>query len=298
MLDSYHTKRIMIGMRYTRPDLERDFPDDNSCLEFLFNRRYGDIKTCPKCGVVGSKFYRVKNRPAYKCKECRQYIYPLVDTIFEKTTTPLKYWVQAIYLFSVSKNGVAALELQRQIPVSYKTAHRMEMMIRQLMREHGKIGLSDNPIEVDEAYVKGKGKHANYHDNSTPVLAALEVGGHVRTKVVDRATTSSALPFLQENVYDGAMLHTDESKIYKSPKVKQHFEHKSVRHIAREFVKEGVTTNHVEGFFGQLKRSLDGTFHSVSPYYLDSYVAEFAYRYNHRRELMFPLLMAKAAQRV
>ena len=51
----------------------------------------------------------------------------------------------------------------------------------------------------------------------------------------------------------------------------------------------------VENFFGQLKRSLDGTYHAVSPYYLHLYVSEFAYRYNHRREAIFPLLVAKAA---
>lgn len=283
-------------MRYTIKDLRADFPDNESCLEFFFDRRYGDLKTCPKCGTVGMKFYRVSNRMAYKCKECRQYIYPLSGTIFEKSTTSLTYWVHAIYLFSISKNGVSALELERQIGVSYKTAHRMEKMIRQLMREHGKLGFLGTPIEMDEAYIKGRGKHRNYHDNSTPVLAALEVGGHVRTQVVERATSKTALPFMEEHIDEGSMLHTDESKIYKHLKVKQVYRHKSVRHIANEFVKDGVTTNHVEGFFGQLKRSLDGTYHAVSPYYLGSYVSEFAYRYNHRKDLIFPLLMEAAAQ--
>jgi transposase-like protein len=283
-------------MRYTIKDLRADFPDDESCLEFFFDRRYGDLKTCPKCGTVGVKFYRVNKRMAYKCKECRQYIYPLAGTIFEKSTTSLTYWVHAIYLFSVSKNGVSALELERQIGVSYKTAHRMEKMIRQLMREHGKLGFLGTPIEMDEAYIKGRGKHKNYHDNSTPVLAALEVGGHVRTQVVERANSKTALPFMKEHIDVGSMLHTDESKIYQHLEVKQVYRHKSVRHIAKEFVKDGVTTNHVEGFFGQLKRSLDGTYHAVSPYYLHSYVAEFAYRYNHRKELIFPLLMEAAAR--
>ena len=283
-------------MRYTLKNLKADFPDDEACLQFIFDKRYGDLKTCPKCGTVGVKFYKVGHRMAFKCKEFRQYIYPLAGTIFEKSTTPLTYWVHALYLFSVSKNGVSALELERQIGVSYKTAHRIEKMIRQLMKEHGKLGFLGTPIEMDEAYIKGKGKHKNYHDNSTPVLAALEVGGHVRTQVVDRANSKTALPFMEQYIDVGSMLHTDESKIYKHLRVKQVYRHKSVRHIASEFVKDGVTTNHVEGFFGQLKRSLDGTYHAVSPYYLHSYVAEFAYRYNHRKELIFPLLMEAAVR--
>jgi transposase len=286
----------MVSMKYTIRDLRADFPDDDSCLEFIFDKRYGDLKTCPKCGTVGVKFYRVGKRMAYKCKDCRQYIYPLVGTIFEKSTTPLTYWIHAIYLFSVSKNGVSALELQRQIGVSYKTAHRMEKMIRQLMKEHGKLGFLGTPIEMDEAYVGGRRKMTNKLDNKTPVLAALEVGGHVRTKVVDRANSNTALPFMEEYIDEGSLLHTDESKIYKHLRVKQVYRHESIRHIAGEYVKDGVTTNHVEGFFGQLKRSLDGTYHAVSPYYLHSYVSEFAYRYNHRKELIFPLLMEVAVR--
>ena len=286
----------MSSMRYTIKDLKADFPDDETCLQFLFDRRYGDLKTCPKCGTVGSKFYRVKTRMSFKCASCRQQIYPLVGTIFEKSTTPLTDWFHALFLFSVSKNGVSALELERQIGVSYKTAHRIEKMIRQLMMEHGKLGFLGTPVEMDEAYIKGRGKHKNYHDNSTPVLAALEVGGEVRIQVVERANSATALPFMEKYIDPGTMLHTDESKIYKHLKVTQIYRHDSVRHIGHEFVRDGVTTNHVEGFFGQLKRSLDGTYHAVSPYYLGSYVSEFAYRYNHRRELIFPLLMAKAVQ--
>ena len=247
---------------------------------------------CPKCGTDDPKYYRVKNRKCYECKDCGNQIYPLAGTIFEKSTTPLTLWFHAIYLLSVSKNGVSAKELERQLGVSYKTAHRMAKMIRLLMQERGKLGRGGFPIEVDEAYIKGKGKSKNYHDNSSAVLAAVEVNGHVRTKVVDRPVLNNAMAFINENVYKGSMIHTDESKIYK--RVKLYYQHESVRHIGHEYVRGDVTTNHIEGFFGQLKRSLDGTFHAVSPYYLASYVGEFAFRYNHRNELIFPLLLEKA----
>jgi transposase len=284
-------------MRYTVKDLKRDFPDDEACLQLIFGSRYGDLKTCPKCGTVGAKFYRIKTRMSFKCSSCRKQIYPLKGTIFEKSTTPLTDWFHVLYLLSVSKNGVSALEIERQVGVSYKTAHRMAKMMRLLMHESGKLGFLGTPIEVDEAFIGGKRKQ-KYKDHKTPVMAALEVGGEVRTAVVPRATSQHALPFLREHVDDGSMLHTDESKIYKHLQVKQFYNHKSVRHIANEFVKDGVTTNHVEGFFGQLKRSLDGTYHAVSPYYLGSYVAEFAFRYNHRHQTIFPLLLARAVKRV
>lgn len=279
--------------------MQSEFPSDDVCLQMLFDSRYGNMKACPKCGVVQPKYYRIKKRMAYECKDCGNQIYPLVGTIFQKTTTPLTYWFHALYLFSISKNGVSAKEIERQVEVSYKTAHRMAKMIRLLMQEGGKLGNFGTSIEVDEAYIGGRAKQSSAYDNKVPIMAALEVGGHVRTAVVPQATSKQAIAFLEANVYEGSILHTDESSIYKHKLVNQTYNHASVRHIWHEFVKDGVTTNHVEGFFGQFKRSWDGTFHgAIWPRYLSSYVGEFAYRYNHRSEAIFPLLVARAAQQV
>ena len=279
--------------------MQKQFPDDDTCLTYIFDSRYGQLKACPRCGVVSAKYYRVKNRMAFECKECRHQIYPLAGTIFQKTTTPLTLWFHALYLFSVSKNGVSALEIQRQVGVSYPTAHRMAKLIRTLMNDKGKLGFLGTPVEADEMYVGGRRKQSQVRDNKTPVVALVEVGGQVRTQVIDHADSKTVLPFLYANLDDGVELHTDESKIYKHLDVAKHFDHKSVRHIAKEFVsKEGVTTNHIEGFFGNTKRAMSGTYHSVSPEYLHSYVSEFAFRYNHRNETIFPLLISKAVMPV
>jgi transposase-like protein len=175
--------------------MQAQFPNDDTCLQYLFDSRYGGMKACLNCGIVSPKYYRVKKRMSFVCKECRHQIYPLAGTIFEKSTTPLTDWFHALYLFSVSKNGVSAKEIERQVRVSYKTAHRIAKMIRILMHESGQLGFLGTPVEVDEAYIGGKGKQNKKNDNKTPVLAALEVGGHVRTAVVPKANSKTALPF-------------------------------------------------------------------------------------------------------
>jgi transposase len=224
--------------------MKAQFPDDGACLQAIFDARYGELKACPKCGVVNVTYYRVKNRMSFVCKECRHQIYPLVGTIFEKSTTPLTDWFHAIYLFSVSKNGVSAKEIERIVGVSYKTAHRMAKMIRTVMAENGKLGFMGTPVEADELYIGGRRKQTEVKDNKTPLLAALEVGGHVRTQVVTKAVASTILPFMLEHLYDGAILHTDESKSYHHKEIQGRYSHSSVRHIAKEFVsKSGVTTN-------------------------------------------------------
>ena len=73
-------------------------------------------------------------------------------------------------------------------------------------------------------------------------------------------------------------LHTDEFHIY--PLLARQFRtHRTVNHSKKEFVKGRATTNPAESFFAQLKRSLDGTHHHVSPEHLQRYVNEFAFRY-------------------
>lgn len=278
--------------------MQSEFPNDDVCLQLIFDSRYGALKACPKCGVVNVKFYRVKKRMAYECKECRHQIYPLAGTIFEKSTTPLTDWFYAMYLFSVSKNGVSAKEIERHVGVSYKTAHRMAKLIRVAMNESGKLGFLGAPVQADEVYIGGRRKQSEKHDNKTPLLAALEVGGHVRTKVVSTASSATVLPFLYETLYEGTTLHTDESKIYHNKELEQRFNHASVRHIAQEWSRDGVTTNHVESFFSQFKNSLRGTYHAVSPRYLNFYASEFTFRYNHRTEPIFALLLAKAAKQL
>src|SRR5271170_3889769 len=114
----------------------KEYPNDNVCLDKIFNNYYGELEACPGCGVVGSKFYRLKGRKAYSCEFCRYQIHPLAGTIFHKSDTPLTKWLYAIYLFSVSKNGVSALELQRHLNVTYKTAWRIGKKIRELMTQN------------------------------------------------------------------------------------------------------------------------------------------------------------------
>jgi hypothetical protein len=78
------------------------------------------------------------------------------------------------------------------------------------------------------------------------------------------------------------VLHTDQAPTYTKVGWKA-LEHHSVNHALGEYVRGNVTTNHAEGFFSQLKRSLDGTFHHVSSEHLPRYLSEFDYRWTTRK---------------
>jgi hypothetical protein len=278
---------------YSFQQFLRENPNDDVCLDKIFNNYYGELKACPGCGVIGSKFYRLKDRKAYSCEFCRYQIHPLAGTIFHKSDTPLTKWLFAIYLFSVSKNGVSALELQRHLQVTYKTAWRIGKKIREPMAQN-QDKLS-GIIEIDETYVGGKHKEEGKYDNKTSIVGMTERKGRAKARV-DYADSTATKYFLQAYAAPGSTIHSDESRIYSH--VKRHFDHKVVNHSIKQYVLGEVHTNSIEGFWGQLKRSIDGTYHAVSSKHLQSYLDQFVFLYNHRDEPVYPILFEKAAKRV
>ena len=282
--------------KYTLDTLHKEFPNDDACLDFIFQKRYGHLEYCPRCAVQ-TKFYRIKSRKYYKCPHCAFELYPLANTIFHKSETPLTKWFFAIYLFSNGKNGTSAKELERHLGVTYKCAWRMAKQIRLMLQENG--DMLSGTVEADETYIGGKHKQDGKFDNKTAVVGIVEKKkgvGQVKTFTTKHADATVTLPFIKANVEAGSTLQTDESRIYS--RVKRDFTHEFVNHSKFEYAKAGVHTNTIEGFWGQLKRSLDGTYHCVSPKYLQLYVNEFVYRYNHRHVAAFPAMMEAAARRV
>ncbi len=261
------------------------FPNDESCLEHLFNVRFGQGHTCQKC-ERDAKWYRLQSEQAYSCQWCGHHIHPMVGSIFEKSRTPLQLWFYAIFLFTTSKLGVSGKELQRQLGVTYKTAWRMAKLIREHMAEidgEAPLGGEGKVVEVDETFVGGKSKGMDWRKGKTVLMGMMERDGDVMLKVVEDQTHGSLLPHINSNVAHGPEVHTDELKAYKKAINVKHYSHKTVNHSKGEYVTEdGTTTNSIENLFGHLKRSLKGTHNNVSPMYLEAYVKEFEYRFNRR----------------
>jgi transposase len=117
-------------MTYTR--FMELFPTHDACLDYLKDRFHPDGSDCPKCGRT-TKFHRIKSRAAYSCQWCGHQVYPTAGTIFYKSTTNLQMWFWSIYLMSSTRCGISAKQLEREIGVSYPTAHRMFKQIRTLL---------------------------------------------------------------------------------------------------------------------------------------------------------------------
>ena len=284
-------------MKFTIKEFNKQYPTDEVCLNKIFQARFGHIKECPKCKKE-TKFNRITTRKCYCCQFCGYQLHPVANTIFHKSDTPLTNWFYAIYLFSVSKNGVSAMELQRQLGCTYKTAWRMAKQIRQLFEEN-KDALK-GIVELDETYVGGKGGHnkrGRGSENKTPVFGMVERKGAIKAKVTVDTKRKTVMPIIRKHVAIGSDVMTDEYLPYRSLP-KEGYHHHTVAHGQREYVRGNVHVNTLEGFWSQMKRSINGTYHAVSPKYLQTYVDEFSYRYNLRfsSEPLFSLLLLRVVK--
>ncbi len=267
---------------------QKMFPDDEACLSNMMKVRYGGTDLdCPKCGAYG-KFYRLTRDRAYICQHCKHEIYPAAGTFMHRTHLPLHKWFYAMFLFSTSRHGVAAKELERQLDIPYKTAWRMARLIREHMaRVDGEwpLGGKGKAVEADETYVGGKrkgGKRGRGAPGKTVVFGMLERDGDIMTKVVPNVRKKTLQPIIKENVVKGATVHTDELKSYNGLK-QTGYEHETVNHGAGEYVDGDCHVNGLEGFWARLKLSIRGTHVHVSRKHLEKYVKEFEYRYNRRK---------------
>lgn len=278
------------------------FPDEDACLEHLKLVRYGERHDCAKCGK-DAKYYRVKSRRSYECEHCGYQVYPTAGTPFEKTRTSLRDWFYVMFLFTTTRNGVAARRVQREIGVTYKTAWRMCRLIRHYM---GYVdgdtplgGPDGQPVEIDHTFIGGFSPGKRGPGDKMVVLGMVEAEGEVITRAVKTTASAENFPHIMANIRPGSRITTDTASNFGGlGNTRNRYHHASVNHRAGEHVVEGRTTNSMEGYWSILKRGINGTYISVSQKHLPAYLSEFEFRYNMRKmpHLMFPLLLNSFAR--
>lgn len=266
------------------------FDTQEKCKETIAQARWanGDV-ICPYCG---QHHCHRRRDGRYVCRNCNHNFSETVGTIFENTKVSLVKWFMAMYLISSHKKGVSSHQLHRDLHITQKTAWYMLHKIRSLYEQDDSISLKGE-VECDEMYLGGrsKNKHKNKripHTQGKSLLTKSAIFGmsekigrtaafHVKDTKMETLRT-----YIGQFVDDNAIIFTDESKCYSWLK-DYGYEHQFINHSEGEFACEGVTTNTIEGFWGHFKRMIFGTYHFVSPKYLQRYVDEAVYRWNTRK---------------
>lgn len=290
--------------RYTRKDFDRQFPNDAACLEWLKNRLYPNGIYCKNCEQI-TKHYRVKSRPSYSCEHCGNHVHPTADTIFHKSPTALTTWFYAIFLMAQTRCGISAKQIERETGVTYKTAWRMFKQIRSMLspEKSGPIGGKKQQVEMDETYFGGKtsrGGRASAADPraKTPIVGVVQRKGEVRAFVAADVKFDTLIGIAKEHVLPESTVFTDDFSAYGGFGARFH-EHRRINHSEKVYVVGDCHTQTIDGFWMLVKTGIRGVYHNVGHHYLQTYLNEYSFRYNHRRDTtpMFETFMCQIEKR-
>jgi transposase-like protein len=278
--------------KYTFKQFQEEYPNDAACLAKLMEINYGGAEIiCPACQHRAT-FHPMHKRRAYACQDCGHHVYPAAGTIFHKSRTPLTKWFFAMYLMTSTRHGVAAKEIERQLGVTYKCAWRMCDELRKLMAAADDKwgGPLSGHVEIDEVYVGGKRK-AHEPDNKTIVFGMLQRDGRLVAGPIPNASMDTFERIINHNVAEGSTISTDEHRSYSG--LKYAYEHGTVVHGAKEYVRGIHHVNSLEGHWSLFQRAIRGTHVHISAKHAWKYVSEFSYRRNMRQShwQMFNLLV-------
>lgn len=280
-------------------DLQDAFPTEQRCIDYLEERRWG-VKVVSPFDPT-SKVYKCKDNK-YRCKNTGKYFNVKTKLIFHKISLPLIYWFMAIWLVLSHKKGISSIQLSKDIGVTQKTAWFMLHRIRKALGiENDKSNEDDNndsdggklsgTIEVDETFIGGKNKnrHADKKvkacqgrsfKDKIPVFGMIQRNGRVIAKVVSDTKSNTLFFVIHNYVKEGSNLYTDEWNYSDGANI--YYNHRNVNHGAGFYGSGDLTTNHIEGFWALVKRSIMGIYYHWSKQHMQRYIDECVYRFNTR----------------
>jgi hypothetical protein len=231
------------------------------------------------------------------------------EPIFAKSSRPLTDWFYVMFMVASSRCGVAAKQVERELGVNYKTAWRMLNKVRTELMAQDDTPLSGE-VEADETYVGGKPRQSErnklYREGTvaqrgrdygkhTIVFGAVERGGSVVAKVIPNSGGILLRETVSTHVLPGSILFTDDYGGYRTLSGK--YQHRRINHSAKVYVSGTTHTQTIEGFFSHFKNDVRGTHHAISKRWLNSYLNEWVWKWNHRKDghAMFHQLISLAA---
>src|SRR5712691_4799183 len=142
-----------------RPDFPKSlkefqarFRDDEACRTYLAACRWPEGFRCSRCEQA--EVFALPRRRLWQCKTCGRQTSLTAGTVLHRTRLPLTVWFWATYLMTTHTPGLSAVQLQRQLGLSYETAWALLHKLRRAMVRPSREALKER-VEVDETYVGG-----------------------------------------------------------------------------------------------------------------------------------------------
>jgi len=274
-----------------RPDFPKSlkefqarFREDDACRAYLAACRWPNGFRCTRCGQGAA--FELPQRRLWQCKACGRQTSLTAGSALHRTRLPLTVWFWATYLVTTHTPGLSAVQLQRQLGISYESAWALLHKLRRAMVNPEREALKDR-VEVDETYLGGPEaglKGGRQLLEKALIVGAVEVrgkaAGRVRLQVVPDASARSLTGFVKRTIAPGTLILTDGWGAY-APLSDMGYRHRPRTQGPPE--RAAKLLPHIHRVFGNLKTWLRGTHHGVGLDHLQAYLDEFGFRFNRRR---------------
>lgn len=284
--------RVQFQAGLSMPEFLERYGTEDKCRAALQAARWPKGFVCPACGGAARTRFERGGLPYWQCGGCQRQTSLISGTIFEASKLPLSRWFLAMQLLTQSKNNVSALELKRQLGVSYRSAWLMKYKILEAMRVAEGDRKLDGRIEVDDAYFGGElsgGKTGRGTDNKVPFVAAVQTSpeGHPLYACLSaQPPTSEAMrAFAARHIAPSATVVSDGLWCFRAA-TRVGAQHERIVTGGGKASMKLPQFKAVNTLLGNLKTAITGTYHAFDfAKYAHRYLAEFQFRFNRRFDM-------------
>lgn len=274
-----------LGM--TVAQFRQAFRTEGQCRHYLWARKYPTGFRCRRC--AHPTYYPIAHRGGcWECRACGYQESVKAGTLFHRSKIPLRTWFQGILEFTVSKGGISALELQARLGFGcYETAWQMLQKLRLAMGQRDRQYTVGDLLELDGAtFGNRRGKDGPWQKfyvavETRPLGTPRGAAGFAQMVPVPRSGQGAVAAFTTAHMRPRSTVKTDAAVdlawgLAACP----------VRQEAQPMYDWPSRLNRhlpwVHRLIGNIKVTLRGISHGVSPKYAARYVAEYLYRFNRR----------------
>jgi hypothetical protein len=256
-------------------EFQEKFPDDNSCLAYLAEKKWKNGYSCVKCG--NTKYCKGDREYSRQCTKCHYISSPTSGTLFHKVKFPLLKAFYIVYYVSTNKKGISSTELSRKLGLRQKTCWLFKQKVMVAMQSSGKF-LMNGKVEVDESAIGGQeeGVVGRKNNKKKLVVFAIERKGkgisRLYGKVITKASSKELGEFMKNTIDSQAEIKTDKWTGY-TP-LKEQFKNLTQTQSGKKGENFPELHRVIMGFKGWLR----GMHHHAN--HLQAYIDEYTYRFN------------------
>ncbi len=256
------------------------FPNEEACLQHIFDARFGTHSPCPRCGKLGH-WSRIKGTKKWR-HACGKQVSPLKGTVMYRSNLSLMAWFYAFFLFSNTSIGVRAGFIRRQLGIGHKSSNRLCRMIRvhmAAMVRPDKLGGEGKTVHIDEVHLRYIANTAG-EPNDAVIVLGLACDGQVLSAIIPDRKSGTLIPHLVARIRPGSKVVTDMLSGYRTL-AQRGFEHIQINHSVAFHDFRGHTNNEIETYWSTVRRMLRAA-RQVSRAHMWTFLAEIEFKYNRR----------------